>query len=152
NVVRRWWLRRRLRRAARLVSRGILTPTQYAAVAVKDGSRLHGVTVALGDVVEHFDFTLRVMEHLADDPSNEGSMRESVAVYGPYLEAVYTLQEVIPAWLASDRGRRDSVEWKAEVEHEYRGARRRMSPIARAALAFEAWHKEQTELFPILSG
>lgn len=145
NAVRRWWLRRRLRRAATFLERQMLAPQQYAALAIRVGYKLSGVPLAPGDKVDHFDFGPRIMDHLADDPTSAASQRASFQRYGPYLEAVYKLQVL-------DQGPRDWVEWTGWTEEQYRWARRRMNPVFRAALRFEKWYKEQTQLFPVLTG
>lgn len=141
------WLRqrrllRRLRRGARLLREGLLAPAEYAALAVRIGYDLQGKPLQCGAEVNHFEFGIRLMDHTVTHAATSANIQRSLEVYGPYNEAVVTLEVGCGI---------DSGPWTSTHENLYQSARRKLNPLVRRALTFEGWYAEQRRLFPFLS-
>jgi len=147
----KWWLRRRLKKAARLVRSGSINRWQYSAIAIKAGYDLMGRPLNVGDEVDHYTFGVRLAEHLGVEIANAGNLqvvvsmderyKRAVETYGPYNEATVTLE--------FEKGQ--TLVWNGDQANREKSAALLLSRVNHAAFRLQDWWNEQERIFALFT-
>ena len=86
----KWFIRGKLKRAAKLHRKGILNDYQYAYLAIKFGHQLLGRPLNPGTEIDYWRFEKDLAEHL--QVSNDPDLQKSFRAYGPWHKATVTLK------------------------------------------------------------
>lgn len=136
-----WLLRRRLRRAARLLRKGAINEWQYSALAVDLGYQIMNRDLRSGTKIDYLSFGVELSNYLVRDVGNRDEIARSRVVYGPYNEATVRL---FP-------GPRPAHLWDQDLENKAARAALYLSPFHRAAFWVQGWWDQQEQLFPVFT-
>ena len=134
-----WSAKRQLRTAARLLERKVINEFQYSYLAIKLGYQMMGRALEDGAKVDYYSLGAQMMVHLANN-TTEKSIRESLAVYGPYNAATVTV-----------KADREGFFWSSNAENAARAAELQLRIWNRIAFRIQDWWLEQKRIFPIWS-
>ncbi len=144
-----WLLKRRLKKAARLLASGAIDRVDYAVLAVDTIHRLNRAPIRPGDRVSVLTFGVEALTTLGFRGS-EFETPEAVA-FGPVNEAVGILWDRFPLYSGSgdviDKDASDFV-WGVESGKLAWRAHLRLRLLNRLLERFDRWRREQAEFAP----
>ena len=148
----KWWLRRRLRQAARLHKKGVINRWQYSNVAVKIGYALWRKPLPHGTLLEQYPFSVALGNALGlPKQHSESEYRDLLDAYGPFNEAITTFLTPGQLHLEAASGKVEALVWNSDHENAFKATVLRLSLPNRLAFRFTDWWKEQEQLFPPLT-
>jgi hypothetical protein len=147
----KWWLRWKLRYAARLLRRGIINRWQYSALAIKFGYEIWGKPLTNETRLEQYPFSLALGSALGlKTHHSEFEYRDLVETYGPFNEAITTsLSGVVQP--TNEPTPPNAFNWNGDHENRAKSSALLLSPVNRGAFAVQGWWGEQERLFPLFT-
>jgi len=143
----KWWLRCKLRYAARLLKKNVLNRWQYSALAIKLGYGIWRKPLTKDTRLEQYPFSLALGSALGLKTSHsEFEYRDLLEAYGPFNEAITLL--IVPL---TDPPTPNAFNWNSDQENRAKAAALQLSPFNRAAFRIQVWWAEQEQLFPLFT-
>ena len=150
----RWWIRGKLKRAAKLLRTGVLNESQYSYLAIKFGQQLLRQPLVVGTKVEWQEFEEGLVERLK--VRRDDTLSKSLAIYGPWHAATVKLKsdgerhlEVLK--LKNLQESHPVLTWTGDFENASKAAELLLSPFNRWAFGFQSWWQEQERILPVVS-
>src|SRR5881396_1587153 len=138
-----WLLRRRLRHAARLLSKGVLNRWQYSALAVKLGHSILRKPLRGGTLLEQYPFSLALGNALGLPKSHsESEYRDLLDAYGPFNEAVTAFLSEGQLHVEALGGKPAVLVWN-DLQGIYQTSALQLSALRRLVFRLQDWWKEQ---------
>ena len=148
----KWWLRWRLKHAARLLKKGVLNRSQYSAIAVKFGYGILRKPLQYDTFLDQYPFSLALGNALGLPPSHsESEYRDLLDAYGPFNEAVVSFRTSGQLHVEAIGGKPEPLVWNEQLEGTYKAAALQLSAIRRLVFRLQDWWKEQERIFPSVS-
>jgi hypothetical protein len=114
-------------------------------VAVKLGYGILRKPLGDGTLLEQYPFSVALGNALGlPKHHSESEYRDLVETYGPFNEAIVTINPGI-----LQPGVPQPFSWNSQFENGFKGATLLMSPVRRLAFRFQDWWKEQEGIFPL---
>ena len=150
----KWWIRSKLKRAARLHRKGVLNEHQYSYLAIKFGQQLLGQPLALGTRIELQRFDEDLLEQLK--VKRDENLSKTLAIYGPWHAATVKVKSDGERHLEALKVRNlqeshPVLTWTGDFENAAKSAELLLSPFNRWGFAFQSWWQEQERILPVVS-
>lgn len=139
--------RSRLRKAARLLYRGIITEVEYSAIAVGTVLELLGVRLKDDPSVSAYRFWGDALKALGL-PTDTWPSQTELQLLGPLSGSVTTLQQSFPGWAPLES---TTLFWSPVITELYRRSVRRLRLPVRIQERLGDWRAEQTEISPAIA-
>lgn len=147
----RWWLRWKLRYAARLLRKGVINRWQYSALAVRIGHDILRKPLTNDTRLEQHPFSLALGNALGlKQHHSQSEYRDLVERYGPFNEAITIALSGVPQ-PANERTPPEAFNWNGDHENRAKSSALLLSPVNRGAFVIQDWWGEQERLFPVFT-
>ena len=147
----KWWLRWKLRYAARLLNKGVINRWQYSALAIKLGYGVLRKPLTNDTYLEQYSFSLDLGHALGlKDPPGKVEYQAVLQAYGPYNDAITLLLSGV-VQPTTEPTPRIAFNWNSDYESRVKSAALLLSPFNRAGLGVQSWWGEQERIFPLFT-
>ena len=147
-----WLLRRRLRHASRLLSKGVLNRWQYSALAVKFGHSILRKPLRGDTLLEQWPFSFALGNALGLPKAHtETEYRDLLDTYGPFNEAVTAFLTQGQLHVEALGGKPAVLVWNDHIQGIYKTSELQLSALRRLVFRLQDWWKEQESIFPSVS-